>query len=73
MRKIVIAVALLALAGCARQPGAEKRELTQRQRDSILAREPIPGAGAVGGALEASDRGADAAARMNAQVDSLPR
>lgn len=51
----------LALAGCA--PSAEEApaesDLTRRQKDSLLADMPLPGAGAVGkalDALEASER-----------------
>ncbi len=73
MRKTMfVVVALFALAGCSRQQPAEQKELTERQRDSILAKEPIPGAAGVGAALKASDNAADAAAKLNAQVDSLP-
>ncbi len=41
-------------------------------RDSILATEPLPGAGVVGGALMQSNNMENRAAMMNAQVDSLP-
>ena len=74
MRQAMIVVAaVLALSGCARRDTASKPPLTERQRDSVLATEPLPGAGVVGGALKASDRAADEAARTNAAVDSLPR
>ncbi len=71
-RVIVVAAALLALAGCAKSESTQKN-LTERQRDSILAKEPIPGATGVGAALKASDNEAKRAADMNAQVDSLTR
>ncbi len=74
MRKaLVVAAALLALAGCAKSESTEKKNLTERQRDSILAKEPIPGATGVGAAMKAGDNEAKRAADMNAQVDSLAR
>lgn len=74
MRRTLVAIAaLLALAGCAQQETQERAPLTERQRDSVLAEQPLPGAGAVGGALGASDRAAADAARMDAAIDSLPR
>ncbi|MDT8340305.1 MAG: hypothetical protein RQ751_02225 [Longimicrobiales bacterium] len=61
-----------ALAGCPepaadRPPANDRDTLTRRQRDSITATLPLPGAGAVGGALDA----ADAAAARAARHDSL--
>ena len=63
-----VAVLLLSgvLLGCGGPPseGELKREpLTQRQQDSVVANSKLPGAGAVGGALNASDA---AAARQQA-------
>jgi hypothetical protein len=74
---ILTALALLSPAGCSKpkpkpEPAA-KAPLTERQRDSLLAREPIPGAGGVGRALDLSDREAARAAGLGAQVDSLTR
>jgi len=63
------ALALLAslslLPGCA--PGARepKAKLTERQRDSVLATEPLPGAATVGRALDASAKASEDAARMD--------
>ncbi len=74
MRKcLFVAVALLVLAGCAGSESADKAPLTEHQRDSVLAEQPIPGAAGVGAALDASDRAATDAKSMDAQVDSLPR
>lgn len=74
MRKwLVVTAALLALAGCAKSDDTAKAPLSERERDSVLARQPLPGAGAVGEALERSDRQADAARATDAMVDSLPR
>lgn len=72
-RKVPAALAALAalslLTGCA--PGAKEPQakLTEHQRDSVLATEPIPGAATVGRALEESAKASESAARM----DSLPR
>lgn len=63
-----ILLALLATLSCAKAGPERSKVLTERQRDSILAKEPIPGASVVGRALEASDQAAARAARM----DSLP-
>ena len=66
-------VALLALIGCSpRSAPAERTPLTERQRDSVLARSGLPGAPVVGRALEVSDRAGDRAAEMAAS-DSMFR
>jgi len=67
-----LALALSLAAGCSRSGDSTHKELTQRQRDSILGTEPIPGAVGVTHALRASDKAAKAAGALNAQVDSLP-
>lgn len=66
---LVAAVALSLVAGCA--PGAreQKAKLTEHQRDSVLATEPIPGASTVGRALDESAKASESAAQM----DSLSR
>jgi hypothetical protein len=71
---LLLAAVVLALAtGCSgRKPEATK-ELTEHQRDSVLAQSVLPGAGAVGHAMSAADREARRAASMDAQVDSLSR
>lgn len=69
---LLLALASL-VAGCAqRSQPAAKAPLTERQRDSILARSALPGAPVVGRALEISDRAADHAADA-AAADSLFR
>jgi hypothetical protein len=76
MKRVAVLVPMLAVlvvAGCAKPQSAAKAPLTEHQRDSVLAREPIPGATGVGRALQTSDAEARRAAQMNAQVDSLPR
>ena len=71
MRPILAVALLMALAlasGCGSSPRrAAEPPLTERQRDSVLARSGLPGATTVGRALEVSD---DAAARA-AALDSL--
>ena len=71
---LVLALLLACCAGCSRrsQPAA-RAPLTERQRDSILARSSLPGAGVVGRALDVSDQAAGHAAGENAAADSLFR
>jgi hypothetical protein len=71
---VALLAALTSLgAGCApRSQPAAKVPLTERQRDSILARSGLPGAPVVGRALEVSDQAADHAADA-AAADSLFR
>ena len=65
--------ALLAVAGCSsRADRAASPPLTERQRDSVLARSGLPGAQVVGRALDVSDRAAERAAGSDA-ADSLFR
>jgi len=63
----VVLFSLIAATGCGGSSDHSKA-LTERQRDSILAGEPLPGAATVGKALAVSDSAASRAARM----DSLP-
>ncbi len=52
----LVLVLLLAAAGCPDDPPeASAEERTRRQKDSIIAELPLPGAGAVGRALDAVD------------------
>jgi hypothetical protein len=53
------------LVGCGKEPPA-KPELTQRQKDSVVAASRIPGAQGVGAAM----RVADSAAARRARIDS---
>ena len=53
---LLVFVTLLGTAGCPGDPpAAEVEELSRRQKDSIIAELPLPGAGAVGAALDAVD------------------
>ena len=63
-----LALALLAagVVACGTEETAKKQELTQREKDSVLAGSQIPGAKAVGKAL----RTADSAAARQARIDS---
>jgi len=59
MRPILLAPLLLSLAACAGQSSdkqaVNRDTLTERQKDSILAKSSIPGARAVGRAMTAAD------------------
>ena len=72
MRTIPVFALLVALcAGCApRADQAARAPLTERQRDSVLARSSLPGASTVGRALDASDRAAARASSLGA-ADSM--
>lgn len=59
MPRIALAAALALLAACGGESGDQQAvnrdTLTQRQKDSILAKSRIPGARAVGRAMTAAD------------------
>lgn len=69
-RPLLVAAALLATQACSGGgPDAQAATdtLTRRQKDSLVSEMPLPGAGAVGAALEAQDL-----ARQRAdQLDSI--
>lgn len=69
IRHLLFAAACLSLAGCSthERTDAASVSLSERQRDSVLSRSALPGAGTVGRALDQSDR----AARRAAAMDSL--
>jgi len=77
MRTLVFratALAALLAAGCSAEKPATRRTLSERERDSTIAQEPLlPGSRVVGRALEESDAASARAAMLNAAVDSLPR
>jgi hypothetical protein len=60
---------LLGLGACSAPGGGDSTTsadtLTRRQKDSIISTFPIPGAGAVGRALDASDAAAERARRLD--------
>jgi hypothetical protein len=68
LRKIAFTLAALAagLSACANEPAVTKRELTRREKDSIIGASQIPGARGVKKALSA----ADSAAARQARLDS---
>jgi hypothetical protein len=59
IRQLSVALLLLSLAACGDNAGdkqaVNRDTLTQRQKDSILARSSIPGASNVGRAMRAAD------------------
>jgi hypothetical protein len=67
---LVAGLALFACTGPSQEQHAiDPDTLSRRQKDSILSTLPIPGAGAVGRALEASDT----AAARGQRLDSILR
>ncbi len=73
LRTIVATLALAAVTACSSPPSESNRQeidrdtLTRRQKDSIIAEMPLPGAGGVGRALEAQDA-ANARARLHDSI-----
>jgi hypothetical protein len=67
----LVALLLLAFAGCTAQQDGEgrKRPRSERERDSIIGASQLPGARGVRGALGASD----SAAARNARLDSMAK
>ena len=74
MKPLLVLLLIACSAGCAQrsQPTA-RAPLTERQRDSIIAKSSLPGAPVVGRALNVSDQSAAHASAENAAVDSLFR
>ena len=73
-RLLAAAVCLFVLAACSSQPESapqtvanDRDTLTRRQKDSITATLPIPGAGAVGKAMRATDAAKARADQTDAQ------
>jgi len=71
---VALLMGVLSLGPLACGDRAERRKeavdtLTQRQRDSLLSTMPVPGAGAVGKALEASDRARERAQQHDTMGD----
>jgi hypothetical protein len=64
-------IMILALAACSKHSGDDRTRpvMSERQRDSAIAKSQLPGAGTVGKALAASDSASAQAAR----IDSLSR
>jgi hypothetical protein len=66
---ILLFIALGILFGCTEDSSdkAPKKKLTQRQRDSVLSESKLPGAKAVGKAIEASDTASARSRRLDSQ------
>jgi len=62
----------LVVSGCSHHE-SNTRQLTERQRDSLIGVSQLVGAPVVARALQQSDHAAASASNLNAQVDSLPR
>ena len=66
----LLVIGVLAAIGCAKSNTIARAPLSERERDSVLARSGLPGADVVGRAMNASDRAAVRADKMDA-ADSL--
>lgn len=80
MKALAVTLLLLTLSACGGSNGSADSQavnrdtLTQRQRDSILAKSRIPGASAVGRAMSAADSTSARIERANAAAaDTSPR
>lgn len=64
---ISLGIAIMIVAGCSGDSveKAPKKDLTQRQRDSLLSESGLPGAGAVGKAISVSDSASARAKRSD--------
>lgn len=72
-RMIVVAILAMLTGACsAGQDHAAKQPLTEAQRDSVLSRSELPGAGVIGHAMSASGAEQKHANAMNALSDTLP-
>jgi hypothetical protein len=72
MKPFAWAIAIaIGVTGCGSHDHAARAPLTERQRDSVLAQSPLPGASVVGRALTVSDRASARADKMDAAADSL--
>lgn len=70
MRRLVGGILLLGgLIACQKQGDQQKKQLTERQRDSAIGESKLPGAPGVTGALRVSD----SAAARRAREDSIIR
>ena len=74
MRWFLLLGVLLTIASC--MPMTDempKKQLTERQRDSLIGVSDLPGAAVVQRSLSISDQAARQAARMDAAIDSMPK
>lgn len=69
-RIIITILALVSIVSCTEtNKDSSKKNLTQHERDSILAETDLPGAGVVGRAIEASDSSSARAKRLDEQTE----
>jgi hypothetical protein len=69
----LVVIVIVFCAGCSPSPQSSTRApLTERQRDSVIAKSILPGATVVGRALDVSDHATDRSAEL-AAADSLFR
>ena len=69
-RALIVFVLILGLSSCTDKKAESKKEaLTDRQRDSVLAETPLPGAHVVGRAIEVADSAAARAERLDGRND----
>jgi hypothetical protein len=73
MRLMLLALTLCLFSGCSSDNPSRQRSLSEHDRDSVLALQPLPGAKVVGRALTERSRLESRAAIMDARVDSLAR
>ena len=68
-RSLVVGGAVLTfgLIACAQEQSTQSSTMTERQKDSVIARSPIPGAKAVGKSMNVAD---SASARAQRAVDT---
>lgn len=67
-RALAVAAAVLAVWACGESQGDAQTAvdtLTRRQKDSLISTMPVPGAGAVGKALDAQDRARERAEALD--------
>jgi len=69
-RAFLFLFVILTFGACG-EKGSEKpkKDLTQRQRDSVLAETPLPGAKVVGRAIEVADSAAARAEKLNDRTE----
>jgi hypothetical protein len=74
MRWFLLLGVLVTVASCVPMTDEmPKKQLTERQRDSLIGVSDLPGASVVQRSLAISDQAARRAARMDAAMDSLPK
>ena len=67
VRRILVLCAVVGLIGCTQSDSTTTTTRTEREKDSLIARSPIPGAKAVGKSMNVAD---SASARAQRAVDT---